>query len=96
MYAGQPDSAATLNTADLDSSPTVLVPGPNFGKPNIRIPDYTTFGAFVSFKVNENLSLRLNGLNLTDKRYYTAAYRSGGFAYLGDGRTVRLTLSGKF
>jgi len=87
MYGGQPDTAAAYVT---DPSSAF------FGQYTIRIPAYTTFGAFVSYKVNDHLTARLNAVNLTDKLYYTAAYRSGSFAYLGDGRTVRLTLSGKF
>lgn len=82
MFAGQPDSAAAWNTTANAYS--------------VRIPGYTTYGAFVSYKVNDNLTARINAVNLTDKLYYTAAYRSGAFAYLGDGRTIRFTLSGKF
>lgn len=87
MYGGQPDTAAAYITT---------VGSPYFGEYSIRIPGYTTFGAFVSYKVNDHLTARVNATNLTDKRYYVAAYRSGSFAYLGDGRTIRLTLSGKF
>ncbi|GAB3739532.1 TonB-dependent receptor [Silanimonas algicola] len=91
MFAGQPDGAAAINTTLVAG-----VPGPNFGKPNIRVPSATVFGAFLEFDINERLDLRLNALNLGDKRYYLSAYRSGGFAYLGDGRSLRLTLTGKF
>lgn len=87
MYGGQPDTAAAY-VSDTAS--------PYFGEYSIKVPGHTTYDAFISYKVNDKLSLRLNGLNLTDKTYYVAAYRSGKFAYLGDGRTVRLTLSGKF
>jgi catecholate siderophore receptor len=87
MYGGQPDTAAAYV-----SDPASAF----FGQYSIRIPAYTSFGAFVSFKINDQLTARVNAVNLTDKRYYTAAYRSGSFAYLGDGRTVRVTLSGKF
>ncbi|MBA6411730.1 TonB-dependent receptor [Parahaliea sp. F7430] len=34
--------------------------------------------------------------NITDKDYYLASYRSGAFAYIGDRRNVRLTLSYEF
>ncbi len=87
MYAGQPDTAAAFNTT---------VGSADFGKYNIRIPSYTTFGAFISYKLHDKLTARVNVVNLTDKLYYTAAYRSGSFAYLGDGRAVSFTLSGKF
>ncbi|MBA4355027.1 MAG: TonB-dependent siderophore receptor, partial [Novosphingobium sp.] len=82
MFGGQPDTAAAWNATA--------------GTYAVRVPAYTTYGAFVSYMVNQNLSVRVNAVNLTDKLYYTAAYRSGSFAYLGDGRTIRATLSGKF
>ena len=82
MYGGQPDTGAAFNT-------TLNAYG-------IRVPAYTTFGAFASYRLNENFTLRVNALNLTDKRYYVAAYRSGAFAYLGDARTFRATLGAKF
>jgi catecholate siderophore receptor len=87
MYGGQPDTAAAYVTT---------VGSPFFGEYSVRIPAFTTYGLFASYKFNQNLTLRVNALNLTDKRYYTAAYRSGSFAYLGDGRTIRGTLSAKF
>jgi catecholate siderophore receptor len=87
MYGGQPDTAAAYVTT---------LGSPVFGQYSIRVPGYTTFGAFISYKINDHLTARINALNLTDKTYYVAAYRSGSFAYLGDGRTVRFTLSGKF
>jgi catecholate siderophore receptor len=82
MFGGQPDTAAAWNATT--------------NSYNVRIPGYATFGAFVSYKVNDHLSARINAVNLADKLYYAAAYRSGSFAYLGDGRTIRFTLSGKF
>ncbi|MBC2666483.1 TonB-dependent receptor [Novosphingobium flavum] len=87
MYGGQPDTAAAYVTT---------VGSAYFGQYSIRIPAYATFGGFISYKVNNHLTVRVNGLNLGDKLYYTAAYRSGGFAYLGDRRSVKVTLSGKF
>ncbi len=87
MFAGQPDAAAAYVTT---------VGSPYFGEYSIRIPAYATVGAFASYRINDHLTARLNATNIGDKTYFTAAYRSGGFAYLGDGRTIRLTLSGKF
>lgn len=82
MYGGQPDTAAAY-TAALNTY-------------SIKVPGYTTYGAFASYRISTNFSARLNVLNLTDKLYYVAAYRSGAFAYLGDRRTIRLTLSAKY
>ena len=87
MFGGQPDTAAAYVTT---------VGSADFGKYSIRVPGYTTFGAFISYRINDNLTARVNAVNLTDENYYIAAYRSGSFAYLGDGRTVKFTLSAKF
>lgn len=82
MYAGQPDSAAGYNTTINDYSYTV--------------PDYTVLDLFATFDLNDNFGLRLNVGNVTDEEYYLAAYRSGSFTYIGDGRNVRLTLAAEF
>jgi catecholate siderophore receptor len=93
MYGGQPDTAAAINTTMLNNN---TVAGPYFGQYSVRVPGHTTFDAFVTYKVNDRFSVRVNGQNLGDKIYYVAGYRSGKFAYYGEGRTVRVTLSGKF
>jgi len=87
MYGGQPDTAAAYVTT---------IGSASFGKYSVRIPAWTTFGAFASYKLTDRFTVRFNAVNLTNKRYYVAAYRSGSFAYPGDGRTLRLTLIGKF
>ncbi|WP_417620185.1 TonB-dependent receptor [Parasphingorhabdus sp.] len=82
MFTGQPDDAAGY-----DSALEVYT---------YRIPDYWTFDAFASYKVNENLSARVNVTNFTDEDYYLAGYRSGHFLYKGDERRATLTLTGRF
>lgn len=82
MFAGQPDTGAAWNTTANTYS--------------VRVPGHTALDAFVSFKINPMFSVQLNGQNLTNKTYYTAAYRSGGFAYLGDARSFKATLTAKF
>ena len=62
----------------------------------MEVPAYTIFDAFAGYDINRNLKLRLNIGNLTDKKYYLAAYRSGSFTYLGDARNARLTVSYDF
>ena len=44
-------------------------------------------------RINKSADLRLNVLNVTNKDYFTAVYRSGAFLYKGDARAVRLTLN---
>ncbi|WP_417482789.1 TonB-dependent receptor [Maricaulis sp.] len=61
-----------------------------------EIPAYTVLDAFATWEFTEQTSVRLNVGNLTDENYYTAAYRSGAFTYIGDARNVRLTLVSSF
>jgi len=58
----------------------------------MEVPDYTVFDAFVSYQPNRDMNVRLNVGNVFDTDYYLAAYRSGSFTYIGDGRNARLTL----
>ncbi|WP_339724528.1 TonB-dependent receptor [uncultured Paraglaciecola sp.] len=82
MFGGQPDSAAGYNS-DLDDY-------------SIVVPSYSVINLFANYNATENMTLRLNIGNIADKEYWTAAYRSGAFMYLGDGRTARATLTYEF
>lgn len=82
MFGGQPDSAAGFNS-ELNAY-------------SIIVPSYSVINLFANYHAAENMTLRLNIGNLTDKEYWTAAYRSGAFMYLGDGRTARATLTYEF
>tara|TARA_R110001606_G_scaffold20146_6_gene72796 strand:+ start:345 stop:2729 length:2385 start_codon:yes stop_codon:yes gene_type:complete len=82
MFTGQPDDAAGYNS-------TLEVY-------TYRVPDYWTFDAFASYKINENFAARVNVSNLTNEDYYLAGYRSGHFLYKGDERRATLTLTGRF
>lgn len=82
MFGGQPDSAAGFNS-ELNAY-------------SIIVPSYSVINLFANYHATENMTLRLNIGNITDKEYWTAAYRSGAFMYLGDGRTARATLTYEF
>lgn len=82
MFGGQPDSAAGFNTDINDYS--------------IVVPSYSVVNLFANYHATENTTLRLNIGNIADKEYWTAAYRSGAFMYLGDARSVRATLTYEF
>ena len=75
---GQPDTGAGYNAQGQCSQP---------------VPSYTVYDLVANYRINKQANLRLNVLNVTDKDYYTAVYRSGAFLYKGDGRAVRLTLN---
>ncbi len=60
-------------------------------------PAYTRFDAVAKWQPLEWLEARLNVLNLTDKLYYDAIYRSGApFAYVAPGRSATLSLTASF
>lgn len=82
MFGGQPDSAAGYDSDINDYS--------------IVVPSYSVINLFANYNATDNMTLRLNIGNIADKEYWTAAYRSGAFMYLGDGRTVRATLTYEF
>lgn len=57
-----------------------------------KVPGYWRFDAVARVKPTKATELRLNVLNLTDKRYYDAIYRSlTPFAYIAPGRSATLT-----
>ena len=63
---------------------------------DLGVPAYTVFDIFASYAFNEKLNARLNIANIADENYYLTAYRSGGFAYIGDARNAQLTLAYEF
>lgn len=63
---------------------------------NYIVPNYTVLDLFAAYKISDDLGVRLNVGNVTDENYYTAAYRSGAFAYKGDAMNARLTMSASF
>jgi len=61
------------------------------------IPGYWRFDAVARYKISNQLEARVNVLNLTDKRYYDAIYRSGSpFSYVAPGRSATFTLTASF
>ncbi|MFT3813690.1 MAG: TonB-dependent receptor [Acidovorax sp.] len=75
---GQPNTGADFNAQGYCSQP---------------VPSFSVYDLFATYRINKHADLRLNVLNVTNKDYYTAVYRSGAFLYKGDGRAVRLTLN---
>lgn len=62
----------------------------------IRTPSYTVFDLFATYQATEQLGVRANIQNLTDRDYYTAIYRGGDIIYIGDARSANVTLTYKF
>jgi len=62
-----------------------------------KVPAYARFDAVARWRPIDGYELRLNVLNLTDKVYYDAIYRSGSpFAYIAPGRSATLSLTASF
>lgn len=59
------------------------------------VPSYWRFDARAGFDLNERVSLSVNVLNLTDKRYFSQAYASH-YATMAPGRSAFATLSVRF
>ena len=58
------------------------------------VPGYVTFDAMASLRVNDHLSLQLNGTNLANKFYFANVYYTTpveNHLVPGPGRTVLLT-----
>jgi catecholate siderophore receptor len=61
------------------------------------IPSFWRHDLFANFKVTERLELSVNALNVTDKLYYDALYRSATpFTYVAPGRAVLVKLDYEF
>lgn len=60
------------------------------------LPSYWRFDAVARYRVTDNIEARVNVLNIADKRYYDAIYRSGTpFSYVAPGRSATLSVSVK-
>ncbi len=82
MFGGQPDTAAGYDAET--------------GQYSIEVPSYGVFDVFANYHHSDNLNVRLNVNNVLNEEYWTAAYRSGSFMYLGDARSVRLSVVYEF
>jgi len=61
------------------------------------LPSYWRFDAFLEAKVNDNLTVKLYGANLTDRRIYDALYQSNApFTLIQPGRTISIIAQTKF
>ena len=82
MYGGQPDTAAGY---DAENS-----------RYSIVVPNYQVVNLFANYYATDDLTFRLNVGNVFDTEYWTAAYRSGGFMYLGDANSTKLSATYEF
>lgn len=79
-YLGRPDDALRI------------IPNGRYAE----LPSYTVFDAMVSYEVTENVDLRLNIENVTDRTYISSSNWNGRRVMLGNPRTFILTTSFSF
>lgn len=67
-----------------------------YGNPanTVRVPAYARYDATISWNVTPGLTARVNGLNLTDRRFYEGVYQ--GNITPGAGRTIIGSLTARF
>jgi catecholate siderophore receptor len=82
MYAGQPDTAAGYDSENEQYS--------------IVVPSYQVVNLFANYYATDDLTFRLNIGNVFNEEYFTAAYRSGAFMYLGSASSTKLTATYEF
>lgn len=80
---GRPDDASRV------------IPNDQYGK-NSELPDYIVFNAMTSYKINENVTVRLNVDNVFDELYAVSSNWGGTRAILGAPRTYTISADWKF
>jgi catecholate siderophore receptor len=61
-----------------------------------NLPSFVVWNAMASYKLTDNIKLQINGLNLTDKTYYSGSYYTStaeNHVSPGAGRTVKFSTS---
>lgn len=86
---------AIHNSTQFGSFGTVVLDDGRTGTIVRSIPGYWRFDATASVTVNDNVSLRVNVQNLTNKKYYDRTYTTH-FATIAAGRSAFATLSLKY
>ncbi len=80
------DSATRNATSGLWTYNACSAPNPNIA------PRYYRLDAMLAYE-QSSYAVRLNVMNLQDKRYYDSIYENGGFALPGADRTVQISLA---
>lgn len=99
QFPNTPEHSASLWTT-YDILPKLTIGGgafyvdEQFGNTanSVSIPSYVRYDAMAGYQIDKHLSLQLNIQNLTDKRYFDAAYSSH-YAQVAAGRLSYLTLN---
>ena len=87
---GQPDTAASFATTGTGAAATVTA------SCSQRVPSFTVYDLFATYRINKKFMLRGTVLNVADKDYYLGAYQTGNWLSIGDKRRVMASLEMDF
>ena len=89
--------ARYVDTVSRPVSTNTTTPVPPPDKTNmLAAPDYWVIDAMASYAINDNLTIQLNGYNLTDEDYVAALNNSGARYSPGTPRSALLTVNFTF
>jgi catecholate siderophore receptor len=87
---GQPDTAAAFASTGTGANAVITA------SCNQRVPGFTVYDMFASYRINKKFLVRGTVLNVADKDYYLGAYQSGKWLTIGDKRRVMASLEMDF
>ncbi len=82
-------------------SPVTFLPAPTAGNPLLNVPtvlpSYWRFDAFTEYKLTQNVTAKVQAINIFNRTYYDAFYQSAApFAQIAPGRTVQFSVKATF
>ena len=82
-------------------SSTTFLPAPTAANPFLNVPtvlpSYWRFDAFAEYKITQNLTAKVQALNIFNRTYYDAFYQSAApFAQIAPGRSVQFSMKASF
>jgi len=82
-------------------SSTTFLPAPTAANPFLNVPtvlpSYWRFDAFAEYKLTQNLTAKVQALNIFNRTYYDAFYQAAApFAQIAPGRSVQFSMKASF
>jgi len=81
--------------------PNTFLPAPTANNPFLNVPtvlpSYWRFDAFTEYKITQNVTAKVQAINLFNRTYYDAFYQSAApFAQIAPGRSVQFSMKATF
>ena len=82
-------------------NPITFLPAPTAANPFLNVPtvlpSYWRFDAFTEYKITQNVTAKVQAINLFNRTYYDAFYQSAApFAQIAPGRSVQFSVKATF